>query len=110
MDAGERATCPPPTRRSSKALEIDPENGASWYYLGLVTYTRKDHAKAEELYLKAFQLGVNAGLINYALGVNAFAAGRNDTAAKYLRFAKEADKSAYGEKVDALLKRIDSAR
>jgi tetratricopeptide (TPR) repeat protein len=110
MDAWGKGDLPAAEAVLAKALEIDPDNGASWYYLGLVSYTRKDHAKAEELYLKAFQLGVNAGLINYALGVNAFAAGRNDTAAKYLRFAKEADKAAYGEKVDTLLKRIDSAR
>jgi len=68
------------------------------------------HEKAEELYLKAFQLGVNAGLINYALGVNAFAAGKGDMAAKYLRFARDADKAAYGEKVDALLKRIEAGK
>ena len=73
-------------------------------------YARKDHEKAEELYLKAFQLGVNAGLINYALGVNAFAAGKGDMAAKYLRFARDADKAAYGEKVDALMKRIASSK
>jgi hypothetical protein len=110
MDAWGKGDLPAAEAALGKSLEIDPENGASWYYLGLVSYTRKDHAKAEELYLKAFQLGVNAGLINYALGVNAFAAGKNDTAAKYLRFAKEADKAAYGEKVDALLKRIESGR
>ena len=94
----------------SRSVDVEPENGAGWYYLGLVSYTRKDHAKAEELYLKAFQLGVNAGLINYALGVNAFAAGKSDMAVKYLQFAKDADKAAYGEKVDALLKRIQSGK
>ncbi len=58
------------------------------------------------MYLKAFQLGANAGVINYALGVNSFAAGKNADAAKYLNFAKQADKAAYGDRVDALLKRI----
>jgi tetratricopeptide (TPR) repeat protein len=94
----------------ARSLDVEPENGAAWYYLGLVSYTRKDHAKAEEQYLKAFELGVNAGLINYALGVNAFAAGKSDMAVKYLQFAKDADKPAYGEKVDALLKRIQAGK
>jgi hypothetical protein len=49
-------------------------------------------------------------LINYALGVNAFAAGRNDTAVKYLKLARDADKATYGDKVDALLKRIDAGK
>jgi tetratricopeptide (TPR) repeat protein len=94
----------------ARSLDVEPENGAAWYYLGLVSYTRKDHAKAEEQYLKAFELGVNPGLINYALGVNAFAAGKSDMAVKYLQFARDADKAAYGEKVDALLKRIQSGK
>ena len=38
--------------------------------------------------------------------MNAFAAGNLSDAAKYLNFAKDADKAAYGEKADALLKRI----
>jgi len=93
-----------------RSVELEPENGAAWYYLGLVAYAKKDYTKAEDLYLKAFQLGTNPVLINYALGVNAFAAGRNDTAVKYLKLARDADKATYGDKVDALLKRIDAGK
>jgi Tfp pilus assembly protein PilF len=94
----------------TKSLDLDPSSGTAFYYLGLVSYTRKDYAKAEEMYLKAFQLGTNAGIINYALGVNSFAAGKNTDAAKYLNFAKQADKAAYADRVDALLKRIAAAK
>jgi tetratricopeptide (TPR) repeat protein len=94
----------------SKSLELDPASGTAFYYLGLISYSRKDYPRAEEMYLKAFQLGANAGVINYALGVNFFAAGRNADATKYLNFAKQADKSAYGDRVDALLKRIAAAK
>jgi hypothetical protein len=94
----------------SRSLELEPDNGVAWYYLGLIAYGRKDYEKAEDLYLKAFQLGTNAGVINYALGVNAFASGKSSDAVKYLRFAKEADKAAYGEKVDVLLKRIEAGK
>ena len=94
----------------SKSLELDPSGGTAFYYLGLIAYSRKDYARAEDMYLKAFQLGTNAGIINYALGVNSFAAGKNGDATKYLNFAKQADKVAYGDRVDALLKRIAAAK
>ncbi len=110
MDAYGKGDLPAADAALARSVEIEPDNGAGWYYLGLVSYTRKDYAKAEELYLKAFQLGVNAGLINYALGVNAFAAGKTDMAVKYLQFARDADKAAYGEKVDALIKRIQGGK
>ena len=94
----------------AKSIDLDPSGGTAWYYLGLIAYARKDYTKAEDDYLKAFQLGANAGVINYALGVNSFVAGKNSDASKYLNFAKQADKAAYGDKVDALLKRIAGAQ
>ena len=90
----------------AKSLELEPASSTAWYYLGLIAYTRKDYSKAEEQYLKAFQLGANAGVINYALGVNSFAAGNSPDATKYLTFAKQADATSYGDRVDALLKRL----
>lgn len=92
----------------TKSLDLEPSTSTCWYYLGLISYGRKDYAKAEDDYLKAFQLGANAGVINYALGVNSFAAGKSSDASKYLNFAKQADKTTYGDKVDALLKRINA--
>ena len=94
----------------NKSLDLDPSSGTAYYYLGLVAYAKKDYAHAEEMYLKAFQLGANAGIINYALGVNSFAAGKNSDATKYLNVAKQSDKVAYGDRVDALLKRIAASR
>ena len=94
----------------NRSLDLDPSIGTSFYYLGLISYSRKDYPKAEDMYLKAFQLGANAGVVNYALGVNSFAAGRNVDAAKYLNFAKQADTASYGDRVDALLKRIAAAK
>jgi tetratricopeptide (TPR) repeat protein len=94
----------------TRSLELEPQSGPAWYYLGLVAYSKKDYAKAEDLYMKAFQLGTNPALINYAIGINAFAAGKLDAAAKYLKMARDADKAAYGDKVDALQKRIEAGR
>jgi tetratricopeptide (TPR) repeat protein len=94
----------------TKSLALEPASGTAAYYLGLIEYSRKNYPRAEAQYMKAFQLGANAGVINYALGVNSFAAGKNADATKYLTLAKQADKATYGERVDALLKRIESAK
>jgi tetratricopeptide (TPR) repeat protein len=94
----------------ARSLELEPGGATAWYYQGLIAYGRKDYTKAEDLYMKAFQLGLNAGIINYALGVNSFAAGKNADATKYLNFAREADKALYAEKVDSLIKRIAGAK
>jgi tetratricopeptide (TPR) repeat protein len=93
----------------ARSLELEPASSTAWYYLGLIAYSRKDYSKAEEQYLKAFQLGASAGVINYALGVNSFASGNSVDATKYLTFAKQADATSYGDRVDALLKRLASS-
>ena len=54
----------------------------------------------------AAQVGIDAALINYALGVNAFADQRYDQAKNYLLKAKELDAESYTEKCDSLLQRI----
>ena len=92
------------------SVDLDPAGSTALYYLGLVAYGRRDYAKVEQWYLRAYDAGAGAGLINYALGVNAFAAGKYDTASKYLKFARDADPASYAEKVDALLKRLEGLR
>jgi len=92
------------------SVDLDPSGVAALYYLGLVAYGRTDYAKAEDWYLRAYEAGAGAGLINYALGVNAFAAGSYDTARNYLKLARDADPAAYAEKVDALVKRLEGLR
>jgi hypothetical protein len=94
----------------TKSLALEPNSGTAAYYLGLVEYSRKNYPKAEGQYMRAYQLGANSGVINYALGVNSFAAGKTADATKYLTLAKQADKATYGERVDALLKRMENAK
>jgi hypothetical protein len=89
------------------SVDLDPAGYAAPYYLGLVAYGRKDYTKAETWYLRAFDAGAGAGLINYAMGVNAFAAGKYSLSANYLKLARDADPAAYAVKVDALLKRLE---
>ncbi len=92
------------------ALELRPDSYLPFYYLGLINYQRKDYSKAADYYGRAMQLGIEAALINYALGVNAFAEKKYDQASGFLRKAKELDPKAYGEKADALLKRIEALK
>jgi tetratricopeptide (TPR) repeat protein len=110
IDAYARADLSAADDALTQCVALEPGSSTAWYYKGLVAYARKDYTTAEEDYLKAFQLGASAGVINYALGVNSFAAGRNTDATKYLTFAKQADKTAYGDKVDTLLKRMDTGK
>ena len=92
------------------ALALRPDSPTPYYYLGLIGYQRKNYAKAAELYGRAQELGIEAALIQYAMGVNAFADKKYDQAAAYLRRAKEQDAKAYGEKADSLLKRIEALK
>ena len=92
------------------SVEMDPTGFPAPYYLGLVAYGRKEYAKAETWYLRAYEAGTGAGLINYAMGVNAFAAGKYAVSSNYLKLARDADPAAYAEKVDALLKRLEGLK
>ena len=93
----------------TSALEFMPDSSIAYYYLGLISYGRKSYDKAGERYVKAFELGMSPGIVNYALGVNAFADGKYADAAKYLKNSKDAEPAAYAEKADTLLKRIDAS-
>ena len=94
----------------TRALALEPASATATYYLGLIAYSRKNYSQAEDQYTKALQLGANAGVINYALGVNAFAAGKATDATRYLTLAKQSDKATYGDRVDALLKRMENSK
>jgi tetratricopeptide (TPR) repeat protein len=94
----------------TSSLEQEPDSNAAYYYLGLIAYARKDYAKADQMYVQAAKLGMSGGLVDYALGVNAFAGGKLTDAANYLKLSKDAEPATYGEKVDTLLKRIDAMK
>jgi len=90
------------------SLSLEPDSYVACYYLGLIAYGRKDYTKADAYYLKASELGASGALVDYALGVNAFAGGNFTDATKYLTKSKDAEPAAYAEKVNALLARMDS--
>lgn len=88
------------------AAKLDPTSYLPLYYLGLIAYSSGDYALAEYDYKSSLALGCEKATANYALGVNAFAAGRADDAKAFLAIAKDAGADRYGAKVDELLKRI----
>jgi tetratricopeptide (TPR) repeat protein/uncharacterized protein YihD (DUF1040 family) len=85
----------------------NPDNYIPYYYLGLISYNKKDFAKAETMYLKAMDLKAPAALINYAIGVNAYADNNYEKASTFLKNAKTQDPKNYGDKVDTILTNID---
>jgi hypothetical protein len=88
------------------AVEVDGSNHVPYYYLGLIAYYAKKYAFAEAQYQQSLALGCEAGIANYALGVNAFVMGRSEDARSYLALAKEAAPGEYGAKADEILARI----
>ena len=94
----------------SAAMALRPDSYTPYYYLGLISYQRKNYARAAELYTRSMELGIEQALIQYALGVNAFADKKYAESAAYLKKAKELDPNAYGEKADSLLKRIEALK
>lgn len=88
------------------AAETRPTHYAPHYYLGLLAYERKDYALAENYYRTAEQLGADAALVNYALGVNAAADGRKADAIGFLEKAKAAAPARYAAKADELIARL----
>jgi hypothetical protein len=92
----------------SKALELEPDNYISYYYLGLINYSTENYLEAESYYQQALSLGSDEGVTKYAIGVNYFANNQFEKAVSYLNEAKTADPDNYSEKVDTLLLRINT--
>ena len=77
------------------------------YYLGLVSYEKGEYSMAEYYYQSAKKAGAEKALIDYALGVNAYADRRFEDARYYLNDSKSTD-SGYADKVDRLLDRMQN--
>ena len=93
-----------------RAMRIEPDNFVPYYYAGLIKYATADHRGAEVLLTTALDLGAEAAITKYALGVNAFAANSYEQSRVWLTEAKEANPKVYGEKVESLLARMSTLR
>ena len=92
------------------AIELEDSNFVPYYYLGLIAYSRHQYSAADIFYTIALDLSETPALIHYALGVNAFADNRYDPATEHLEQARQLNSADYGERVDALLARIEALR
>jgi tetratricopeptide (TPR) repeat protein len=88
-----------------EAIKLDGNNFVPYYYLGLISYARKDYAAADKEYSIALEKGAQPALIYYAMGINALADNRLDDALNCLKQAGDAD-PAYRQKAEDLSKRI----
>ncbi|MDR2786225.1 MAG: hypothetical protein LBB83_09960, partial [Treponema sp.] len=71
----------------SSALNLRPDHYAPYYYLGLLSYQKRDYEMAENYYRLSRDKGASAALISYAMGVNAAAAGKREEAVACLEEA-----------------------
>jgi tetratricopeptide (TPR) repeat protein len=88
-----------------EAIKLDGNNFVPYYYLGLISYARKDYVAADKEYSIALEKGAQAAVIYYAMGINALADNRPDDALDSLKKAGDAD-PAYKQKAEDLSKRI----
>ncbi|MDR1374549.1 MAG: hypothetical protein LBJ24_06220 [Treponema sp.] len=88
------------------ALEQRPDHYAPYYYLGLLAYEKQGYDTAERHYRSALQYGADPALVQYALGLNAAAAGKRDEAAGFLEAAAAAAPERYRNRVRELLGRL----
>ncbi|TFH03999.1 MAG: hypothetical protein E4H09_04300 [Spirochaetales bacterium] len=98
LDAGEQAFV--------AALKLREDNFIPYYYMGLINYDRKNYSLADFYYKEALAKGSEEALTYYALGVNAYADNRFDDAISYLETTRDLDPTAYENKAQQLLDRI----
>ena len=89
-----------------EALRLREDNFIPYYYMGLVSYDRKNYSLADFYYKEALARGSAEALTYYALGVNAYADNRFDDAQTFLEQTVALDPAAYEQKATQLLERI----
>jgi len=88
------------------AVQLREDNFIPYYYLGLINYDRQNYSLADFYYKEALDKGATEALTYYALGVNAYADNRFDDAVEFLELTMELDPTAYENKAQQLLERI----
>lgn len=88
------------------AIALDEKSDVPYYYLGLIKYAGRDYYQAEHYFQAALQAGGDPGLVNYALGINAYADNRIDDAKTFLGLALASNSPDYKDKASFLLSQI----
>jgi hypothetical protein len=90
----------------SSALNLRPDHYAPYYYLGLLSYRKRDYEMAENYYRLSRDKGASPALISYAMGINAASAGKMEEAIACLEEAAAVNPAQYRDKADALIQRL----
>ncbi|MDR0452734.1 MAG: hypothetical protein LBH15_06795 [Treponema sp.] len=90
----------------SSALNLRPDHYAPYYYLGLLSYKKRDYEIAENYYRLSLDRGASLSLISYARGVNAASAGRINEAVACLEEAAAVNPAQYRDKADTLIRQL----
>jgi tetratricopeptide (TPR) repeat protein len=94
----------------NQATVLEETNHVPYYYLGLIRYGQRKYFDAARYYEQAQRYGADAGLVSYALGVNAYANSELDAATRFLEDAAKKDPTRYGAEVAKLQERIRAER
>lgn len=90
-----------------QALTLDDASSIPYYYLGLIKFGEKSFYLADQYFQTALQKGADRGLVEYALGVTAYADDRLDDAKSYLSQAMASPD--YNAVASTLLQRIQGS-
>lgn len=90
----------------SSALNLRPDHYAPYYYLGLLSYKKRDYEIAENYYRLSLDKGASLSLISYARGVNAASAGKIDEAVACLEEAAAVNPAQYRDKAETLIRQL----
>jgi tetratricopeptide (TPR) repeat protein len=89
-----------------EAVLLKPDSSVPFFYFGLIAYDGREYDAAERWYVTALNLGEDPGLVQYARGVNAAAAGRKADAQKFLQEAAAASPEKYKALAEDLMARL----
>jgi tetratricopeptide (TPR) repeat protein len=90
----------------SSALNLRSDHYAPYYYLGLLSYRKRDYDMAENYYRLSQDKGASPALIFYARGLNAASAGKKEDAIACLEEAAKVNPAQYRDKAGDLIKRL----
>jgi tetratricopeptide (TPR) repeat protein len=89
-----------------EAVLLKPDSSVPFFYFGLIAYDGGDYDAAERWYVTALNLGEEPGLVQYARGVNAVAAGKKADAEKFLQEAAAVSPEKYKAFAEDVLTRL----
>lgn len=74
-----------------QAIGVDEDGPFPYYYLGLIYYYKESYSDAETYYRQYLSKGGDAGIGNYALGLNAQAAGQMERARAFMQLSLDTE-------------------